>query len=333
MDPNYVFTARLDDVSSMSKVLHELHQADDHSVLVISQYGIRLITAGEKTFQVSAYFAASTFQEYSLNTENLERVNFRFMLRDFIETLNLLRNDPISEGDRIQLEGDDSRGDLMTTSLQIEYRRKSGPLRLKLENKSNYVINCDLKAFNLPSDSMFRPLTFSDSEELAIVLLDSKRFYDYVSGLDLVQSEYVNLTMSRGQTPIKMSTCSTLLGEVELEIPHNETEIIKREIIVSDNCVFSFSYKAQFMKPALEALRNSKFMQMKCGSSGLLCIEHFHPCDKKKRDGPFLRPDNTYMTTQTTLADILTEQNVPESKRSSVEYFILSEVRPVEYSE
>lgn len=276
-----IFTARLDDVTTMNKILHELHHADDHSVLVITEYGMRLITAGEKTFQVSAYFAASTFQLFKL--ESLDQVNFRFILRDFIESLNLLRNDPIVEGDKIQLDvGDDGfTSDMMKTSLQIEYKKKGGPLRLRLENKSNYIINCELKAFNMPSDSLFRPLIFLDSEETAVILLNSKKFYDFVSGLDLVSSDHVDLTMCRGETPLILRTTSTSLVEVELEIPFNE-DIIKREMIASDNCLFSFNYRTQFIKPALEASKNSAFVEIKCGSSGLLCIEHFQP----KQDGP-----------------------------------------------
>lgn len=333
MDPtdDSIFTAGLDDVTTMSRILHELHHADDHSVLVITRDGIRLITAGEKTFQVSAYFAASTFQRFNFDYENYHQVNFRFMLKDFIECLNLLRDDPIVEGDKIQ-QDDRQQNDLIKTSLYIQYRKKGDPLKLRLENKSNYVINCDLRAFNLPSDTMFCPLAFLDSEETAVILLNSKRLYEYVSGLDLISSEFVQLVMGRGEVPLKLSTKSTLLGEVELEITSNETEIIKREIVVSDNCLFSFSYKTQFIKPALEALRSSALMQMRCGSSGLLCIEHFHPVDRSSigRDGPFIRPDNVYMPPQASSIDIMTDYNQPQNKRSSVEYFILSEAKPID---
>lgn len=314
MDPtkDSIFTAGLDDVTTMSKILYELHHADDQSVLVIRSDGIRLITAGEKTFQVSAYFAKSIFQRFKFNTENYNQVNFRFMLRDFIESLNLLRDDPIVENDKVQVE-DGQANDISTTSLYIQYRRKGDPLKLRLENKSNYVINCDLKAFNLPNDSMFYPLAFLEGEETAEIVLNSKKLFEYVSGLDLVSSDYVHLVMGRGEVPLKLSTRSTLLGEVELEITQNESDIIKQEIVVSDNCLFSFSYKTQFMKPALEALRTSAFMQMRCGSSGLLSIEHFHPVDKFNQRGEpsFSRSENSY--------------NQSQNKRSSVEYFILSE--------
>lgn len=292
-----IFIAGLDDVTSMNKILHELHHADDHSVLVITQNGLRLITAGEKTFQVSAYFAASTFQKYRFNLEEHHQVNFRFMLKDFIECLNLLRDDPIVDGDRMQNLADaEQSSDMMKTSLLIRYRKRGDPLRLRLENNSNYVISCDLKAFNLPSDTMFRPLAFLDSEDTAVIVLNSKRLYEYVSGLDLFSSEYVYLSMSRGEVPLRMCTQSTQLGEVELEITENEKEIIVNDILVSENCHFNFTYKAQFMRPALEALRTSSLMQMRCGTSGLLCIEHFHGTDRQ------------------------------QNKRSSVEYFILSEV-------
>jgi len=332
MDPtdDSIFTAGLDDVTTMSKILHELHHVDDDSVLVLTRDGFRLITAGEKTFQVSAFFAASAFQRFKFDGDSYDKVNFRFVLKDFIESLNLLRDDPIVEGDKIQQDDTGQPSDLMKTSLYIQYRKKGDPLKLRLENKSNYVINCDLKAFNLPSDSMFCPLNFLDGEETAVIVLNSRKFYDYVSGLDLVSSDLVHLVMGRGDVPIKLSTKSTLLGQVELEITQNETDIIKKGITVSDNCLFSFSYKTQFMKPALEALRNSALMQMKCGSSGLLCIEHFHPVDRASRDGLCLRPDNGYVATQISSDAIMTDYNQPQNKRSSVEYFILSEAKPID---
>lgn len=322
-----IFTAGLDDVTTMSKILQELHHADDHSVLVITQSGIRLITAGEKTFQVSAYFASSTFQRFNFDHENHDQITFRFMLRDFIESLNLLRDDPIIDSDKAAPD-DCQQGDLMRTSLYIQYRRKGEPLRLRLENKSNYVINCDLKAFSLPNGSIYFPLGFPEDDETAVILLNSKRFYDYVSGLDFVSSEFVHLIMGRGDVPIRLSTKSTQLGEAELEITRNETEIIRREIVVSDNCLFSFSYKTQSIRPALEALKSSALTQMKCGSSGLLCIEHFHPTDK--RGGTqFVAPDGPYNCSQNSM-DFISQYNHPQNKRSSVEYFILSEAKPID---
>lgn len=332
MDPtdDSIFTAGLDDVTTMSKILHDLHSGEEHSVLVITSEGVRLITAGEKTFQVSAFFASSTFQRFKFDSENYHQVNFRFMLRDFIESLNLLRDDPIVEGDK-QFD-DGQSGDTTKTSLYIQYRKKGDPLKLKLENKSNYVINCDIKAFNLPMDSMFCPLAFLDGEETAIILLDSKKLYEYVSGLDLVSSEYVHFHMGRGDVPLKLTTYSTLLGEVELEITSNETEIIKKEISVSVNCIFSFSYKSKFFKPAIEALRNSTITQIKCGSSGLLCVEHFPsmPTNRANRDGgPFMRGDNNYLGSELSL-DSMTDYNQPQNKKSSVEYFILSEAKPID---
>lgn len=309
------FSAKLNDINCINRLLHYV---DDFSILTISQDGI-LITTGESNFQVSANLPASTFQRFELDDQEFGQLSFRFMLNDFIECLNLLRRD-LASGDE----------DSAQTSLEIEYKKRGSPLRLRLQNQSNCVINCDLKAFNMPGDSRFTPLKFRDGEDIAVILLNSKKFYDYVSGLDLVSSDHVHLVMGRGETPIRLSTNSSSLGEVELEIPQNESDIIKREIIVSDNCLFSFSYKTQFMKPALEALKSSSLVQIKCGSSGLLCIEHFHPSDKFKRDGPFLRPDNTYMVTQTTLSDIISENMQPQDKKSSIEYFILSEAKPIE---
>lgn len=325
-----IFTAGLDDVSSMNKILHELHHSDEYSVLVINEEGLRLITAGEKAFQVSAFFSAASFQRFEFDKNLYNQITLKFTLRDFIESLNLLRDDPLTEGDKLQLD-DDLQSEPMKTSLYIQYRKKGEPLKLKLENKSNYVINCDLKGFNLTPDTVFRPLGFLDSEETAIIVFNSKRLYDFVSGLDLVSSDFVHLVMGRGEVPIKLSTKSTLLGEVELEITENETEIIKREMIVSDNCLFSFSYRTQFIKPALEALRTSKFSQMKCGSSGLLCIEHIHPNNETRssaRDGAFMRPDNVYLSQNS--MDFVTDYNQPQNKRSSVEYFILSEAKPID---
>lgn len=294
-----LFSAKLYNIGSINKLLN--HNGD-FSIFIISHNGI-LITTGENSFQVSANLAASTFQQYQLDAE-LGQLSFRFMPIDFIECLNLLPQDVDDEA--------------IETSLEIEYKKRGGPLRLRLQNKTNYVINCDLKAFNMPGDSLFTPLTFLDGEEIAVILLNSKKFYDYVSGLDLVSSDHVHLAMSRGDTPIRLSTNSSTLGEVELEIPH-ESEIIKREIIVSDNCLFSFSYKTEFIKPALEALKNFALVQMKCGSSGLLCIEHFHLVDTPRRDGPFLRPDNTYMS-----------EHIQPQNKSSIEYFILSEAKSID---
>lgn len=337
MDPtdDAILTAGLDDVTTMSRILHEVHHAEDHSVLEITQDGIRIITAVGKTFQVSAFFAASVFQRYKFDRDNHEQVHFRFMLRDFIESLNLLRDDPIVEGDKVPLQDEGAEdNDLMKTSLYIQYRKKGAPLKLRLENKSNYVINCDLNAFNSASDQWFYPLAFAEFEEYAIIALNSRKFYEYVSGLDLVSSLHVHLVMGRGEVPLKLSTKSTELGEVELEITHNEIEIIRREIIVSDNCLFSFSYKTQFIKPALDALRTSSFIRMKCSSSGLLCIEHFHedlPDSRSTLDGPFMRPNTTkFMTSTQNEPDIMTDFNQPQKKRSSVEYFILSEARPID---
>lgn len=336
MDPTdeAIFTAGLDDVTTMSRILHEVHHADDHSVLEITQDGIRIITAVGKTFQVSAFFAASAFQRYKFDYDNYNRIHFRFMLRDFIESLNLLRDDPIVEGDKVLQQDEREEQDLIKTSLYIQYRKKGSPLKLRLENKSNYVINCDLNAFNSASDQWFQPLAFTDFEEHAMIVLNSRKFYEYVSGLDLVLSANVHLVMSRGEVPLKLSTKSTELGEAELEITHNEIEIIKKEIVVTDNCLFSFNYKTQFIKPALDALRASNFIRMKCSSNGLLCIEHFHEdiSDLNSTlDCAFLRQKNdNFMSSTQNAIDITTDFNQPQRKRSSVEYFILSEARPID---
>lgn len=331
MDPtdDSIFTAGLDDVTTMSKILQELHH-EEHSVLVITRHGLRLITAGEKIFQVSAFFAASAFQRFKFDHENHYEINFRFILKDFIECLNLLRDDPISEGDKIQLD-DGQPNEFMKTSLYIQYRKKGEPLKLRLENKSNYVINCDVRGFSMGSETMFCPLAFSETEETAVIVLNSKKLYEYVSGLDLTSSDLVHIVMGRGETPLRLSTSSMLLGEVELEISYNAVEIIKRDIVVSDHCLYSFSYKTQFIKPALEALRSSSYMQMKCGSNGLLCIEHFHDDSGRRQNGSFLRTDSAFgRSSQHSYNDILSDYNQPQNKRSSVEYFILSEAKSID---
>lgn len=331
-----IFAAGLDDVTTMSSILQELYHADEQSVLSITSEGIRLITAGEKTFQVSAFFAASNFQRYIFDERNQGRVHFRLALKDFIECLNLLRDDPIVEGDKVPAE-ENQRGDTMTTSLWLQYRKIGEPLRLKLENKTNYVIECQLTGYSRPYDSKFCPLAFQDSEDTAEIVLSSKKFYDYVSGLDMTSSEFILLVMSRGEVPVRLSTKSTLLGEVELEITANEREIIKRDIVVSDNCLFSHKYKTQFVKPAFEALRSSELVYLKCGSSGLLCIEHIHcsgGADRPAgRDGPFKRPMVAPVTNQgreQEVYNLMSDYNHGQNKRSSVEYFILSEAKPVD---
>lgn len=325
-----IFTAGLDDVTTMSSILHELYPTDEQSILVITADGIRLITAGEKSFQVSAFFVSSIFQQYEFNGR--DRVHFRLYLKDFIECLNLLRDDPIVEGDRVQPIEENQVSDMMTTSLCLQYRKQGEPLLLRLENKSNYVINCGLSGFTKSHDSRFCPLAFQEDEDTAVIVLNSKKFYDYVSGLDLISSDFVQLVMSRqDEIPIKLSTKSTQLGEVELHIHEDEKEIIKRDLIVSDNLVFAHWYKTAFMKPALEGLKTSVLVQIKCGSSGLLCIEHFHgTCDKSTRDGPFKKPAANNHVRDQEVGDMLNNYNLGQNKRSSVEYFILSEVKPLD---
>lgn len=318
---NAIFTANLDDVTTMGKILQELHQ-DDDSVLIINHLGLRLITAGEKTFQISAYFASNTFKRFHFDG-NYDQIIFKFMLRDFIESLNLLRDDPI-DGNKGKQE-DGQRAPVLKTSLYIQYLRQGQPLRFRLENSSNYVISCELKSFSLANESMFSPLGFSEDDETAVILFNSKKLYEYVSGLDLVSSEYVHLVMCSGDVPMKLTTKSTILGEVELEITRNETEIIRGEIKVSENCLFSFSYRTQFMRPALEALKNSTYTQMKCGSIGLLCIEHFQASEKRVSN-QYPAPDIANNCSQTT-TDFMSLRTQTDFKRTSLEYFILSEAK------
>lgn len=315
-----LFTVGLDDASTMTKILHELHHADDQSVLAINQDGIRVITAGEKVFQVSAFFARSIFQHFKFDTDH--QVNFRFVLRDFIATLNLPLDDPIAEGDKVVPE-DCQPNDYMKTSLFMQYRKKGEPIRMRLENKTNCVVECDLRAFNMPSNSVFCPLAFHDSEDFAMIHLNSKRLYEYVSGLDFT-GEHVHVVMGRGEIPLKMCTSSTATGEVELEITNNETDIINK--VVCENIVYNFSYKTQLIKPALEALRTSNSMRMKIGSSGLLCIEHFHEEMKQPCEQPTTRRTNGYgLSSQSSVNSANLFQ--PQNKISSVEYFIQSETK------
>lgn len=337
-DERYIFEVGLEDVSTMNKVLHELHHSDDHSVLVVDKEGLRLITNGEKTFQISAFFAASTFHKFDFDFDLHEYINFRFILKEFIECLNLLRDDTMEDKDRLLNMDDLSRtGETMKTSLEIVYRKRGDPLRLKLENSSNCVINCELKAFNLVGDSMFSHMAFGSCEDIAVIVFDSKKLYDYISGIDLVTCDFVDLRLQQCEVPVKISTKSTQLGEVELEISSEETSVIKRELRVSNGCQFSFSYRTQFIKPALDALKFSTHMKLKCGSSGLLCIEHFHGVrDVNKSDGPFIRPvtadtnSDGYIATSQHSLEYMTDYNHPQRKRSSVEYFILSEAKPVD---
>lgn len=321
MDPTdeSVFTAGLDDVTTMSKILHELHHASEHSVLLITKEGIRLVSADEKSFQVSAYFSASTFQRFKFDDTLQNQVTFRFILKDFIECLNLLRDDPLVEGDKIQLVDDTSSGEPMKTSLYIQYRKKGEPLKLRLENKSNYVINCDLKAFC--SSSEFSPISLSTDNEYAMIKMDSRKLHNYVSGMDLVSSDFVHLSMGRGDYPLKLCTKSITLGEVELEIPATDNEIILEEIRASDNCLFSFTYKTQYMRPALDSLKNSHTVLMKCDSRGILCIEHFHGQKEGTLSNNIPNSNNYAVALYPTPG---------ENKRSSVEYFLTSDAKPID---
>lgn len=321
-----LFTVGLDDVTTLTRILLELHHNEEQSVLAINQDGIRVITAGEKVFQVSAFFARSVFQHFKFEANR--QVNFRFVLRDFIATLCLPLDDYIADGDKLTLDDEKPR-DHMKTSLHMQYRRKNEPIRMRLENKSNCLVECDLKAFNLPSNSVFCPLAFHDSEDFAMIHLNSKKLYEYVSGLDFT-GEHVHVVMGRGEIPLKLSTSSTTTGEVELEIPLNETEIMTR--VVSSNYVYNFSYKTQLIKPALEALRTSLSARMKIGGSGLLCIEHFHeelppsnrPSAELSKGGVGGAVGGYGLSSQDSLNG---DNSQPLIKISSVEYFIQSETK------
>lgn len=300
-----LFEAVLEDASSMNKILHELHHQGDHSVLVITKDGLNLITNHEKTFQISAFFAAATFQKFHFNPDRYTYINFRFILDEFIECLNLLRDDPTDESDS---------GDCIT-SLQICYKRRGDPLRLRLENNSNCSINCDLRGFNMPDSSIFCPMEFQEDEETAVILFDSRKLYEYVSGLDLNTSDFVNLFMDRNEIPVALSTKSTAMGEVKLEIAKNDIDVIKCPIRISDNMIFHNNYRTGFMKPALEALKTSSHMKMTCGASGLLCTQHFHT-KQDYNQGPS--------------SDYMIETNPAHRTRSSVKYFILAEAKTLE---
>lgn len=316
-----LFTVGLDDVTTMTKILHELHHSDDQSILAMNHDGIRLITAGEKVYQVSAFFAKSIFQSFKFVADH--QVNFRFVLRDFIATLSLPLDDPMAEGDKLIGPDDGQQKDHMKTSLYMQYRKKGEPIRMKLENKTNCLVECDLKAFNLPSNSRFSPLAFHDSEDCAMIHLNSKRLYEYVSGLDF-SGEHVHVSMGRGEIPLKLSTNSTAVGEIELEITDNESEIIHK--VVSDNTLYSFSYKTQLIKPALEALRTSHSMRMKVGSSGLLCIEHFHEEVQISSALTTVGPSNGY-SHSSQMDSGSNGYNQQQDRISSVEYFIQSETK------
>lgn len=312
-----IFTANLKDITSMSKILHELEHINDHFILVIDRSGIKLITTtDEKTVQVSAYFSSDTFQRFEFNHANHDQVINKFLLKDFIQCLNLLRDDPVIDGDEnyyLNQQHTNEPYQPITTSLYIQYRKKDDPLRLKLEKHTSYVIDCELKALTVEDESLSL-LGFDIADDTAVILLYSRRFYEYVGGLDFQESEFVELIMGSGETPIKMSTKSTKYGEVEVEITERASDIIKEPIQVSNNTLFSFAYNAKSIKLAFEALKYSALVQIKCGSSGLLCIEHFHSTERLLVPvGPGLEvgPDDGSQVT---------------SKRSSVEYLILSVV-------
>jgi hypothetical protein len=125
-------------------------------------------------------------------------------------------------------------------------------------------------------------MSFDDLEETAEIYFFSKELYKYISGLDLISSNFLKMVWkSTGDVPVRMVTESATMGEVELEIkPHDHRSdqsppIIMRELSMGREMV-GFHYRCKFIAPALEALKRSNHVRMKCGQSGLLLMEHFH---------------------------------------------------------
>ena len=320
-----IFEIALDDASTITKILQELNLLDDKALLMVNNDGMRLILNSEKSFQISAFFAASTFNKFIYNSEQHGQVNFRFLLNEFIECLYLLRDDQVDDREnRLYQMDDHSRsGDTTKTSLELRYKSKGDVLRLKLANNSNCEVECGIKAFNLPDLSTVSPMTFNIGEDTASIGFDSKKLYDYISGIDLTSSDLVNLHLQQGRVPVKICTRSILLGEVELEICDQDSEIIVRELTVSSGCQFAFNYRTKFMKLALEALKTSIYMKLKCSSGGLLCTEHFYGM----RD--LLKPNLADLMGADSM-EYMTDKNTPPERKSSVEYFITAEAHPIE---
>lgn len=332
-----IFNARLEDVTTMSRVLQELHHSDEHSVLVVSSDGIRLVTA-EKTFQVSAYFSKNCFQDFIFRPpvdkrgKVVDQVTFRFMKRDFIECLGLLDDQlNTTDGDRSMDESNYNqmqKDPQFKTTLHCQYHSEGEPLRLELRNGSDYLINCEVMAFSINNNNLFSPLRFSNSDEPATILLKSRTFREYFSGLDLTSSDFIMLTLKRGEIALKLSINSLMLGELELEIAEKDKMV--KQLKISQNVEYSFRYKTQFIRPALDSLKSSSLVQLRCSSNGLLCIEHFHAIDKRIAIVELAGPGGMHIESQNS-RDILSQFNQPQNKRSSVEYFILCEALPAEF--
>lgn len=309
-----LFTANIDDVSGMSKILHELHapQPRDHAILTISKEGLRIIT-GDSSHQVSAFFAVTMFQRFDFNNRESDKVNFRFSLKYLIESIDSFLKDSDQS-----IQGDKSNN--FDTSLYIEYKKKDDPLLFKFEDSSNLVINVEIfGTFATPNNSLYSPLQFNSNDDICVVTLNSKKVYDYMIGVDLVSSPFVDITMGRDES-VKLSTSSEY-GESALEIRLDSDDLIIGDVYAPPCCIFNNRYKSMFLKPALEAAKNSYVMQVKCSSSGLLCLQHFHLLEKNK-DGTLIKPDMDFYGTANHENPI---DQLPAANRvPSIEYYLLA---------
>uniref|UniRef100_A0A6G1SFY7 Cell cycle checkpoint protein RAD1 n=1 Tax=Aceria tosichella TaxID=561515 RepID=A0A6G1SFY7_9ACAR len=262
-----LFEIVLVDASVINKIISEIGNPDDNSTFIFTNDGLRLIVNGDRTSQVSAFFSTSTFDSFEFRADH--SISYKFSLKDFIEALNML---PEETSDDNQVP--------TTTTLQINYRRRGDPLKMKLDNRTNYSVECDLREFSTPSIQSL--MSFNDFEETAEIYFHSKELYKYISGLDLTSSVFLKIVMKAGDVPVRMLTESPIMGEVELEIRPNSDRndlgppIIMRDLNIPPNAIFEFNYRCKFIAPALEALRTSNHVRMKCGHSGLLLMEHFH---------------------------------------------------------
>jgi hypothetical protein len=270
-DPESLLEILLEDTSVINKIICEIGNPDDNSTFLFTKDGLRLVINGDRTSQVSAFFSTSTFDEFMFNADDC--IRYKFSLKDFIETLNILRE-----------EASDENLLPSPTSLKMSYRRRGDPLRLKLDNRSSHTAESCLREFSTPS---IQPLmSFNDLEETAEIYFYSKELYKYISGLDLATSAFLEIFLKAGR-PVRMLTESPTMGDVELEIKSNRdrTElnqpIIMRDLIIPDNIEFRFNYRCKFIAPALDALKSSSHVRMKCGQSGLLLMEHFHSQDAR----------------------------------------------------
>lgn len=255
---SYLFELELEDASVISKLICEMDDPDDNSIMIVDARGLRLVSTG--TSQVSAFFSRATFNQFVFNST--KQIKFRFVLKEFIETLNLLQDDTKDSEDPHPAK----------VSLKIIYRKKGDPLKLRLTNNSNYTVNCDLREFSLPTFHTLMSLT--EYEDVTDIVFHSKELYRFLSGLDL-SSPFVTLILGDGrpdEMPVRF-----MAGMVELEInTSDDPPIIKRDLNAPTNLVLNFRYRTQLLKPAFNALKSSTTMSLRCGSSGLLIMEHFH---------------------------------------------------------